>query len=227
MKKAFGKFLLVLVLVATALPSWGQKRIYTKGYKMQDFRSKTTKIVLDAGPMGRSIRQEVTSLWAISPYEFCTPEQYEKQKTSPDYYFLHTETSRGIICLTLEKGGKPEDPNDLKKPFTVVSLPISGEQDQSGRVYIYMPAYISVIQDYTDAAINSETVAYTGVKAICRGVPRGVRVVKDPAEADKAFSEHTPETAVRVTVTPTGDPSAKPRYHLTFGTEDYRLYSFR
>ena len=227
MKKAFGKFLLVLVLVATALPSWGQKRIYTKGYKMQDFRSKTTKIVLDAGPMGRSIRQEVTSLWTISPYEFCTPEQYEKQKTSPDYYFLHTETSRGIICLTLEKGGKPEDPNDLKKPFTVVSLPISGEQDQSGRVYIYMPAYISVIQDYTDAAINSETVAYTGVKAICRGVPRGVRVVKDPAEADKAFSEHTPETAVRVTVTPTGDPSAKPRYHLTFGTEDYRLYSFR
>ena len=227
MKKAFGKFLLVLVLVATALPSWGQKRIYTKGYKMQDFRSKTTKIVLDAGPMGRSIRQEVTSLWTISPYEFCTPEQYEKQKTSPDYYFLHTETSRGIICLTLEKGGKPEDPNDLKKPFTVVSLPISGEQDQSGRVYIYMPAYISVIQDYTDAAINSETVAYTGVKAICRGVPRGVRVVKDPAEADKAFSEHTPETAVRVTVTPTGDPSDKPRYHLTFGTEDYRLYSFR
>ena len=227
MKKAFGKFLLVLVLVATALPSWGQKRIYTKGYKMQDFRSKTTKIVLDAGPMGRSIRQEVTSLWTISPDEFCTPEQYEKQKTSPDYYFLHTETSRGIICLTLEKGGKPEDPNDLKKPFTVVSLPISGEQDQSGRVYIYMPAYISVIQDYTDAAINSETVAYTGVKAICRGVPRGVRVVKDPAEADKAFSEHTPETAVRVTVTPTGDPSDKPRYHLTFGTEDYRLYSFR
>ena len=109
----------------------------------------------------------------------------------------------------------------------MVSLPISGEQDQSGRVYIYMPAYISVIQDYTDAAINSETVAYTGVKAICRGVPRGVRVVKDPAEADKAFSEHTPETAVRVTVTPTGDPSAKPRHHLTFGTEDYRLYSFR
>lgn len=227
MKKALGKFLLVLVLAAAALPSWGQKRIYTKGYKMQDFRSKTTKIVLDAGPMGRSIRQEVTSLWTISPYEFCTPEQYEKQKTSPDYYFLHTETSRGIICLTLEKGGKPEDPNDLKKPFTVVSLPISGEQDQSGRVYIYMPAYISVIQDYTDAAINSETVAYTGVKAICRGVPRGVRVVKDPAEADKAFSEHTPETAVRVTVTPTGDPSDKPRYHLTFGTEDYRLYSFR
>ena len=227
MKKALGKFLLVLVLAASCLPSWGQKRIYTKGYKMQDFRSKTTKVVLDAGPLGRSIRQEVTSLWTISPYEFCTPEQYEKQKTNPDYYFLHTESSRGIIYLTLDKGGKSDDANDLKKPFNVVSLPVSGEQDQSGRVYIYMPAYISVIQDYADAAINSETAAYTGLKAICRGVPRGVQVIKDPAAAEEAFLEHIPETAVRVTITPTGEPSDKPRYHLTFGTEDYRLYSFR
>lgn len=227
MKKALGYFLSVLVLVAVSVPLQGQKRIYTKGYKMQDFRSKTTKIVLDAGPMGRSIRQEVTSLWTISPYEFCTPEQYEKQKGSSDYYFLHTETTRGIIHLTLDKGGKPDDSNDLKKPFTVVSVPISGEQDQSGRVYIYMPAFISAIQDYTDAAINSETAAYTGLKAICRAVPRGVKVVKDPAEADEAFAERAPQTAVQVVITPSGDPSDKPRYHFTFGTEDYRLYSFR
>lgn len=227
MKKALGYFLLVLVLVSASVPLSGQKRIYTKGYKMQDFRSKTTKIVLDAGPMGRSIRQEVTSLWTISPYEFCTPEQYEKQKTSPDYYFLHTEITRGIICLTLEKGGKADDSNDLKKPFNVVSVPISGEQDKSGRVYIYMPAFISAIQDYADAAINSETAAYTGLKAICRRVPKGFTVVKDPAEADEAFTGRVPRTAVQVVITPTGDPSEKPRYHFTFGTEDYRLYSFR
>ncbi|MBO4671172.1 MAG: hypothetical protein J5640_04950 [Bacteroidales bacterium] len=227
MKKALGYFLLVLVLVCASLPLQGQKRIYTKGYKMQDFKSKTTKVVLDAGLLGRSVRQEVTSLWTISPYEFCTPSQYEKQKTNPDYYFLHTETIRGIIYLTLEKGGKPDDSNDLKKPFNVVSVPITGEQDQSGRVHIYMPAFISAIQDYADAAMNSETAAYTGVKAICKGVPRGVTVVKDPDEADEAFTERFPKTAVQIIVTPTGDPSDKPRYHFTFGTEDYRLYSFR
>ena len=202
MKNVLGKFLLLAVLLFAALPSWGQKRIYTKGYKIQDFKSKTTKVVLGGRPsMDAAIRQEVTSLWTISPYEFCTQAQYEKQKTSPDNYFLHVEAVKGFIYLTLSKGGKSEDKDALNKPFTIVSVPIAGDRDKSGRECIFMPAYISMIQDYTEA-------------------------ISDPDEAARAFQERRSGTAVQVIITPTGDPSEKPRVKYTFGTEDYRLYAF-
>ena len=159
MKNVLGKFLLLAVLLSAALPSWGQKRIYTKGYKIQDFKSK-----------------EVTSLWTISPYEFCTQAQYEKQKTSPDNYFLHVEAVKGFIYLTLSKGGKNEDKDALNKPFTIVSVPIAGDRDKSGRECIFMPAYISMIQDYTEAAMDSESVAYSGIRAIRKHRPGGTTV---------------------------------------------------
>lgn len=227
MKNVLGKFLLLAVLLFAALPSWGQKRIYTKGYKIQDFKSKTTKVVLGGRPsMDAAIRQEVTSLWTISPYEFCTQAQYEKQKTSPDNYFLHVEAVKGFIYLTLSKGGKNEDKDALNKPFTIVSVPIAGDRDKSGRECIFMPAYISMIQDYTEAAMDSESVAYSGIRAIRKHRPGGTTVISDPDEAARAFQERRSGTAVQVIITPTGDPSEKPRVKYTFGTEDYRLYAF-
>ena len=176
--------------------------------------------------MDAAIRQEVTSLWTISPYEFCTQAQYEKQKTSPDNYFLHVEAVKGFIYLTLSKGGKNEDKDALNKPFTIVSVPIAGDRDKSGRECIFMPAYISMIQDYTEAAMDSESVAYSGIRAIRKHRPGGTTVISDPDEAARAFQERRSGTAVQVIITPTGDPSEKPRVKYTFGTEDYRLYAF-
>ncbi|MBR5043139.1 MAG: hypothetical protein IKX67_07850 [Bacteroidales bacterium] len=227
MKRRFRKIILLLALVLLPACLWGQKRIYTKSFRLQDFKSKTTKVVLGGSDaLNASIRQEVTSLWTISPYEFCTPAQYEKQKTNPDLCFLCVEKSRGIIFLTLSKGGRSNDSNALKRPLEIISIPIAGEQDGSGQELVYMPAFISIIQDYTEAAMNSETVAYTGLGAIAHGVPRGVTVYSNPEAARKAFTEGRADSAVKIIISPDGNPSSKPRHKLTFGTLDYRLYSY-
>lgn len=227
MKHPLGKILLLLAVLLLPLSLWGQKRIYTKSYRLQDFKSKTTKVVLSGNDaLNASLRQEVTSLWTISPYEFCTPAQYEKQKNNPDICFLCIEKSRGIVFLTLSKGGRSEDPNALKRPLEIISLPIAGENDPSGQELIYMPAFISIIQDYTEAAMDSETAAYSGLKAIARGVPRGVKVYSAPDEARRVFSGQLPDSAVQILISPDGTTSSKPRHKLTFDTRDYCLYSY-
>ena len=227
MKRPSGKILLLLAMLFLPLSIWGQKRIYTKSYRLQDFKSKTTKVVLSgSGPLYTSLRQEVTSLWTISPYEFCTNAQYEKQKTNPDICFLSIEKSRGIVFLTLSKGGRSDDSNALKRPMEIISIPIAGENDPSGQELIYMPAFISIIQDYTEAAMNSETAAYSGLKAIAHGVPRGVKVYSDPDEARRVFSGELPDSAVQIIISPDGSATSKPRHKLTFGTRDYSLYQY-
>ena len=76
MNRALRKIILLFSLLLLSLASLGQKRIYTKSFRLQDFKSKTTKVVLGGSEtLNASIRQEITSYWTISPYEFCTPAQ--------------------------------------------------------------------------------------------------------------------------------------------------------
>lgn len=228
MKRPTGKILLVFVLLMIPLLSWGQKRIYTKSFRMQDIKSKTTKVVLSLAPeFDQALRENVTSLWTISPYEFCTREEFDKQKNNPDLCFLYPETKRGIIFLTLAKGGKKNDPNPLKRPLEVISVPVSGEMDTSGQVLLYMPVFLSIVQDYTEAAMESEPAAYSGIGAITHGTPNGITVYTDPAEAAEAFRNRRPASAVRIVISPDGSPNSKPHYKMTFSTADYRLFSYR
>ena len=223
-------FVFAIVLPAVFMPcgSYAQKRIYTRSLKLQDFKSKTTMVVLDGqDAFSEALRTEVTSIWSISPYAFCTRDEYEKQKNSPDVYFIRTQTVKGIVYLTLGRGGNENDADALKRPVTVVSLPVAGASDGSFRTALYMPAFLSIVQDYAEAAVNSEYAAYTGLSAIKRKIPKGVTVISDPAEAARAFRDADPYAAVRLVITPSGDPSDKPRCKLTFGVADYRFYSLK
>ena len=195
-----------------------QKKMYTRSYRLQDFRSKTVKVILD-GPEAvcKALREDVTSFWTISPYEFCTPEEYAAAEDSSQDYFLRPETTRGIVYLTLVKG--------KVKPMKVVSVPVAGA-DNTGTL-TYMPAYLSVMQDFVEAAMNSDFKAYMGPSSICRIRPPGRKVFKDPSEAEKVFRSGDPDAAVRVIITPDGSPSSRPRRTMVFGAANYELYSFR
>lgn len=202
----------------TAAQQKSQKKLYTRSYRLQDFRSKTARIVLD-GPddVCNALREDVTSFWTISPYEFCTPADYSAAGEGSTDYFLRPETSKGIVYLTLTKGAV--------KPMKIVSVPVAGVDYPAS--LIYMPAYLSIIQDYVDAAMNSEFKAYMGPKSICRIRPPGRKVYKDPAEAEKVFRSGDPDAAVRVIITPDGSPASRPRRTMVFGAANYELHSFR
>ena len=226
MKNAFAKILLVLALASIVLPAGAQKKIYTRSYRVQDFKSRTTKVVLGAVPaLDATLREDVTSFWTSSAYEFCTPAEYEKLKTNPDCYFLRPQTDKGIVYLTLSKGGREKDADALKHPMTLVSVPVAGT-DSNGSL-VYMPAFITMVQDYAEAAMASERVAYLGLRAICKGKRAGTRLVKDPAEAAQAFAESRPATAISVEITPDGNPASRPRHRLVFSTDSFQLHSFK
>lgn len=227
MKRFATKLLISAALLLLCLNGWSQKKLYTRSFMIQDFKSKTTKVVLSgSAELNASLRAEITSFWTITPYEFCSKAEYDKQRNSPDYYFLHPETNKGIVYLTLSRGGKEGDQDALKLPVTLVSLPISGENDNSGRERIYMPAFISLLQDFTESALQSEYVAYTGLRAICKRKPKTTTVITGADEADEAFISQFTDSAVELIISPDGNPKSKPRYHMVIDTSTYQLYSY-
>ncbi|MBR4809110.1 MAG: hypothetical protein IK031_02385 [Bacteroidales bacterium] len=226
MKNAIVKILLLLVFAGVAAPAGAQKKIYTRSYRVQDFKSRTTKVVLGSAPgLDAVLREDITAFWTASAYEFCTPAEYEKQKTDPGSYFLRPVTEKGIVYLVLTKGGREKDADALKHPMNLVSVPVAGE-NWNGSL-LYMPAFITMIQDYAEAAMTSERVAYSGLKGICRWRRPGTRVVKDPEEAASAFRDAREGVAVQVTITPDGSSASKPRHRLVFSADGYQLHSYR
>lgn len=165
------KKILTLILAAT-LPclAFAQAQITTKKMKLQDFTSKTTKVVLTGNAMFDGFMQkELKNCWNLSPVDFITLDQYEQLKNNPDYYFLmnvkgqfRKESVPGIEFLTLVKGGLGSEGqiNDL---FEVVTMPLRSADDPSGREFEMLGAILDVIQDYVKSSIESDINAYAGL----------------------------------------------------------------
>lgn len=166
MKKTFA------IIAAFLLPmlAWGQAQITTKKVKISDFTQKVTKVVLSGNELiDIALQDEVTARWRISPYEFCTLEEFDRIKTNGDYYFLlvtrdrfKKDSSPTLQFLTLVKGGN-EARDGIGEMLEVVSMPIASAQFPSGREIIFLPAFLNIIQDYTLDAMDRDTNAYGGL----------------------------------------------------------------
>ena len=98
---------------------FAQAQIYTRKEKLKDITAKTTKVVLTGDEvLDETMKESVAASWTMSPYEFCTNEEFEKLKTNANFYFLlvvkgqeRKEAEPGIDMLTLVKGGDGGDGN--------------------------------------------------------------------------------------------------------------------
>ena len=147
-----------------------QAQINTKKVQIADFTEKATKVVLTGNMFyDGSLQDEIVARWKVSPYEFCTLEEFEQLKGSEDYYFLLTtkgqfkrESEPGLMFLTLVKGGK-KAAGGIDDMLEVVSLPISSAEDPSGRETIFLPAFIDIIQNYAVEATETDVSGYVGL----------------------------------------------------------------
>ena len=169
MKRFFRIVCIVLSLACFAQATVsGQARINTKKLKIADLPTRTTKVVLGSGDMMDSaLRDEVAARWRISPYEFCTAEEYKALKEDSGYYFLLIARSdekeyRDLLTLTLMKGGKAKADDPQKRPVEVASLPISAAGFPSGREVVFLPAMLDILQDYITRAMRSDGAGYSG-----------------------------------------------------------------
>ena len=255
----FFRIVSILLVLSCGVPAalYGQARIHTKKLKIADLATRTTKVVLGAGDLtAGALRDEVAARWRISPYEFCTVEEYNSLKDNPDYYFLLIARSdekrfRGMLTLTLMKGGKPKAEDPQKRPVDVASLPVSASSFPSGREMVFLPALLDILQDYVSRAMRSDGAGYKGFD-IYSGKLRGKRVVfseddlvpemdesfkakhfgKDvlvvsDSDADQAFLDGAHDTLVSYVVAPSDPDEGSWCYKMLIDADTHELVYFK
>lgn len=261
MKRIFriAGILLILAFLAPVSAS-GQAKINTKKVKIADLATRTTKVVTGSGGIiDSALRDEVSARWRISPYEFCTVEEYNSLKDNPDYYFLLIARSdekkyRGMLTLTLMKGGKAKAEDPQKRPVDVASLPLCSSEFPSGREIVFLPAMLDILQDYVSRAMRSDVAGYVGLDIYARQVLKtGIKrvffskddlvpdmgedfklkyfdedmVIMDESEADKAFQDATYNTLCSFVVAPFDPENGSWCYKMLIDADTHELMYFR
>ena len=254
--------LLLLTLFALLLlpaSASGQARIQTRKYKLSDFPTKTTKVVLAGSEMfNNALTEEMARRWLVSPYECCTLDEYEKLKNSPEYYFLIPATTKtrkeaepGIVTLTLLKGGLEKSDDPEKTGFDVISIPCAAAESPSGREFVFLPAFLDIMQRFVSDAMTSDRFNIGGLSAYSRKLLRdtGKKLViseDDIAEsvnaeawasgegfeileeddANALFNEGAPDTMVSYVVAPTDPKKGAVCYKMVISADTHELCYF-
>ena len=175
-----------------------QAQINTKKMKIADFPQKVTKIVLPGNTFYDSAFQEdVSARWRVSPYEFCTLEEFENIKGNEQYYFLvlsqgqfRKEKEPGLQFLTLVKGGAgaAEGLNDM---LEVATVPFSAADEPSGREITYLPALLDIIQNYAIASIEKDFTNMGGLSNFATSLSKtsGMNIVFADEDLSSEISE--------------------------------------
>ena len=162
------KILIILIAAIMPLLAAGQAQITTKKVKISDFTSKITKVVLTGSDFyDAALQEEVKARWRVSPYEFCTFEEFENLRNDSNYYFLLTtnamfkkESEPGLDVLTLVKGGTGATINSM---LEIVYLPFASTEEPSGRELVFLPVFLDIIQDHTLNSMDKDISGYMGL----------------------------------------------------------------
>ena len=165
-------FLAFLAMLTLSSDLFGQAQIYTRKEKLKDLTAKTVKVVMTGDEvLDEALKQSVTNAWTISPYEFCSGEEFQKIKTDNKYYFLivvkgqqRKEAEPGIDLLTFVKGGEGAD-KSINDMFEVVTFPFRSAEDPSGREFLMLPAFLTIMQEHAIGLTSSEVKAYSSLGA--------------------------------------------------------------
>ncbi len=227
MKIRLRHLFLTAFLLLAALPAPGQGKVYTRKVRLGDFPTRTTKVVLAGNPfLELALREAVAIHWRISPYEFCTPEEYAGLKDSNALYFLLPGREDGLDWLILAKGGRPDEKESLRKPFEVVRLPIASADEPSGRELVLMGAFLDIIQNFVEQAMISDRTAYAGLPALDGASLRGKTVLLDPDAADAAVLAQRKDTVAALCVAPADGGGDRFCYKMLISADTHELLLF-
>ncbi|MBO5635219.1 MAG: hypothetical protein J5907_07350 [Bacteroidales bacterium] len=258
------RIMLLVTLMLTALMSFpsvsfAQAQIYTRKEKLKDLTAKTVKVVLTGDEvLDESLKQSVTASWTISPFEFCSNEEFQKIKTDNKFYFLlvvkgqqRKESEPGIDLLTLVKGGEGAD-KSINDMLEVVTFPLRSAVDPSGREFIFIPAFLTIMQEHAMELTKSEVKAYTPLggndtkklrmKQIyffkedlspqvqdktLESLDDDTFVKEDEEDVDDIFEKGTFNAVVSYIVAPTEPVDGSVCYKMLIGADNHKLYWYK
>ena len=227
MKSRLRHLFLILALLAACHAAAGQGKVYTRKMRLADFPTRTTKIVLAGNSfLELALREEISVRWHISPFEFCTPEEYARIRNSSAWYFLTLAQEEGLSYLILEKGGLPDEKDHLKKPFEVVRMPIASADDPTGRELVFMGAFLDILQQFVEEAMTSDKTAYGGLESANHIQLRGRTVYLDPDAADEACLREEPGAVAALAIAPEEATARTVCYKMLISADTRELLSF-
>ena len=250
-----------MVAVLFPLMANAQAQINTKKIKIADFTQKTTKVVLTGNDFyDVALRNEIATGWTLSHTEFCTLDEFEVLKYDDSFYFLITadgqfrkESTPGIVFLTLVKGGRGAG-KGINGMLEIVSVPVASADEPSGREFAFLPAFIDIIENYTEASMSRDINGYIGLIsntedfrenpdmeilfAECDLAPDVDRAYRDlnfdsnmvtvsEVAADKAMNDGKAETLVSIVIAPNEPGEGSYCYKMLIHPETHKLYYFR
>ena len=136
----------------------------------------------------------------------------------------------------------------------IVSLPIASAENPSGREFTFMPAFIDIIQDYTEAAMSKDINGYIGLISNTESFKKNPNLelyfaecdlasetdraftdvnfdsdmaVVEEEVVDKKMAEGAPETLVSYVVAPDEPVNGSFCYKMLIHPESHKLYYFR
>ena len=211
----------------TTLTAYGQGKIYTRKMRLADFPTKTTKVVLEGNSfLELTLREEIAVHWRISPFEFCDQDEYERLRHSSDYYFLTLLQEEGLAYLTLAKGGKEGEKDQLKQAFEVIRMPMASVDDPTGRELVFMGAFLDIIQHFVEQAMLSDKTAYGGLAASNDVRLKGRTVYLDPDAADEAYLEEKADALLAITIAPVQVSFSTFCYKMLISADTHELFFF-
>ena len=196
------KFLILIVSVMMPFLAGAQAQINTKKMKIADFPQKVTKVVLPGNTFYDSAFQEdIATRWRVSPYEFCTLEEFESLKGNDQYYFMiltqgqfRKEKEPGIQFLTLVKGGEGAD-KGINEMLEVATVPFAAADSPSGREITYLPALLDIIQSYALGSIEKDFSNLGGISNFATSISKASDM--EIVFADEDLSNEITEEIIR------------------------------
>lgn len=163
------RFLLVVVMFFVFTGVEAQNIFKETKNTFATFGAKITKVVIPSTSLADlMLRDAVNKGWRISPFEFCTMEEYNKIKEDPNYFFLlrvdgrfRSELEPKVEYLTLVKGG-PEVKKGLYSSQNIITLPLQEIDNSSGTNLFLLPVYIDLIQNYIYKVQDNISLAFKG-----------------------------------------------------------------
>lgn len=250
------KILLFFAFAIMTASAFAQAQIDTKKVKISDFTQKVTKVVLTGSALYDGVLQdEVAARWRISPYEYCTIDEFNSLKGSDKYYFLITtkgqfkkEAEPSLQFLTLVKGGSNAS-KGIDEMLEIVSMPISSADDPSGRELVFLPVFLTIIQEYTLDSMDRDYSAYLGLSNYTSNISKAseknivfsendiapnVEIgdcasfnVTDEDSADEMIMNNAQNTLVSYVVAPAEPVNGSFCYKMLIDAQTYELYYYR
>lgn len=250
------KILLFFAFAIMTASAFAQAQIDTKKVKISDFTQKVTKVVLTGSALYDGVLQdEVAARWRISPYEYCTLDEFNSLKGSDKYYFLITtkgqfkkEAEPSLQFLTLVKGGRNAS-KGIDEMLEIVSMPISSADDPSGRELVFLPVFLTIIQEYTLDSMDRDYSAYLGLSNYTSNISKASEknivfskndiapnvemgdcasfIVTDEDSADEMIMNNAHNTLVSYVVAPAEPVNGSFCYKMLIDAQTYELYYYR